>query len=66
MKLGRCPSCNHRLVLVKVYRCGCGQRHTRIAQRRGCPTPRVELVVRRHPGCEPRLRPLTAEELRAS
>lgn len=62
MKLGRCPVCKHRMVLVRVHRCGCGQGHQKIAQKRDCPTPVTQHVVRTH-GCGRRLRPLDSQPL---
>lgn len=60
MKLGRCPVCGHRMVLVKRSRCGCGKRHTGV-----CPLPTVWVVVRAH-DCGRGLRPHGSEEMRTA
>jgi hypothetical protein len=67
VRLGRCPGCRYDMVLVDVYRCGCGQRHAKLrqaylARTSVCPLPVISTVVRTHE-CGRRLRPLDSHAL---
>lgn len=65
MKLGRCPVCRHRMVLVRLYRCGCKPRHTTVGQVKACPMAFTRTVVRAHE-CGRRLTPIGSEEMRTA
>lgn len=65
MRIGRCPRCKFRMILVRVARCDCGLGHRRILQHPGeCPAPYIQLRVRTHT-CGRLLQPTEIEGMSA-